>query len=152
MLSAFGVEDPRISKADKTDRKAVREAAGIKPGFHPSNRHVGVPDRTGTPQYGGRVATGMVFPGVHGAVAGAPGHKLRATGNEVGGLTGGAVAGGALGALGHAVTRGHMPTTIAEHLVEAGALAGTAAGVQRAQRKGHYKPYKKAYVKPEADS
>lgn len=31
----------------------------------------------------GRVATGAMLPGLHGAVAGKPGHKLKAAGTEV---------------------------------------------------------------------
>lgn len=75
----------------------------------------------------GRYATGMVFPGFHGAVAGRKGKKLRAAGNEFGLATVGGIAGAGL-------TRGsHLGTTAGQYL-------GAAGGVHRSQRKGYYKP------------
>jgi len=75
----------------------------------------------------GRYATGAVFPGWHGAVAGRKGKKLRAAGNEYGG----AVVGG-IGAA--AITRGNP------YASSAGQMIGAAGGVRRNQRKGYYKP------------
>lgn len=72
----------------------------------------------------GRYATGAVFPIIHGAVAGKKGRKLRAIANT----TGGGLAGGALGT----VIAGPRGGAV-------GSLAGAAAGVHRAQGKGHYK-------------
>lgn len=72
----------------------------------------------------GRYVTGALFPVIHGAVAGKKGRKLRAIGNTVGG----GLAGGALGT----VIAGPRGAGV-------GSLAGAAAGVHRAQSKGHYK-------------
>lgn len=106
-MSAFGVEDDRISKADK---------------------------HHGTLQASpGRLATGALLGPYHGLVAGRKGRKLRAAGNELGGSMIGSVAGGALAG---ALSRGKASS--------AGALIGNygggAAGTERAQRMGHYKP------------
>jgi hypothetical protein len=68
-LSAFGVEDGRISKAERK------------------------------PASGGRTAAGMLFPGYHGALVGKPGKKLRSVGNELGGNIGGGLVGATAGRL-----------------------------------------------------
>lgn len=92
--SAFGVKHTEISKANDSKEYA-------------------------SPQ---RLAAGAAFPGVHGAVAGRKGRKLRAAGNELGGGLVGGVASGL-------VTNGGP-----------GLLAGAAAGTARAHKQGHYKP------------
>ena len=100
MLSAFGVEHPTISKA-------ARKQTNTKPAS------------------GGRIVAGSLVPfGLHGAVAGKPGHKLRAWGNEFGGDIAGSIIGGA--------TRHPMGSLV-------GSVAGGAAGTVHAQRRGHYK-------------
>jgi hypothetical protein len=101
MRSAFGVEDPRlISKAKK--------------------------QTVTTPPSAGRVATAALVPfGIHGAVAGKPGHKGRAWGNEFGGSILGEIAGSAL-------TRHPVGTQL-------GSMGGSAGGMWHAQRRGHLK-------------
>lgn len=74
----------------------------------------------------GRLITGGLFPGIHGAVAGKPGNKLRAAGNEYGGALLGGVAGAAL-------TKGRAAGV--------GQVAGGMLGTDRAQKKGYFKPY-----------
>jgi hypothetical protein len=104
-MSAFGVDDSRISKAD--EKKAT----------------------------GGRIATGAIVSGWHGAAAGKKGKKLRAMGNEVGGSALGSAAGSTLGAV---VSRGKSTGALAGSMI--GSYAGGAGGTVRAQRMGHYKP------------
>ena len=96
----------------------------------------------------GRYATGIIFPGVHGAVAGKKGKKARAAGNEaVGSIAGSAVgAGGAYGA-GRALRKLKNPRRAAIAAAGLGGLlgyggsyVGTGLGIRRAQRKGQYKP------------
>jgi hypothetical protein len=79
----------------------------------------------------GRLATGALFPGVHGAVAGKPGKKLKAAGTELGiGLAG--------GMLGHAI---HPAAATAGNLV------GAAAGTNIAHNQGYLKPQKTRVIK-----
>jgi hypothetical protein len=81
---------------------------------------------------GGRLAAGYLAPGIHGAIAGKKGSKLRAAGNELGGTVLGSTAGGlAAGVL----TRGKGAAAGSAIGSGVGAVAGTA----RAQRKGHFK-------------
>lgn len=95
----------------------------------------------------GRQLTGVAFPGLHGAVAGKPGKKLRAAGNEYGGSLAGSFAGSLAG---QAATL-HAKSPITRGLVASagalgGAVEGSRRGVLRAQRKGQYKkePVKKS--------
>jgi len=102
---------------------------------------------------GGRRATGVLFPGIHGAVAGKKGKKLRAAGNELGGQAAGTAASYGIGAgAGRAASAFQAAGSPKKAGVvgTAGALAGLAAGVsatdygvRRAQRKGHFKRQKK---------
>lgn len=72
----------------------------------------------------GRVVTGTMFPGIHGAIAGKKGSKLKAAGTEFGLGTAGMVA----GALTHNA-----------RVAELGSYAGSAGGTAISQRKGWYK-------------
>jgi hypothetical protein len=94
----------------------------------------------------GRYATGMLFPGFHGAVAGKPGKKVRAAGNELGGnILGSAVGSGVSYGIGRSIGKLKSPrAAIAAAglggLIGFGTSAtGSGLGVKRAQRKGHYK-------------
>lgn len=94
----------------------------------------------------GRYATGILFPGIHGAVAGKPGKKLRAAGNELGGnLLGSAVGGGVTYGVGRSIGKLKSPRAATAAaglggLIGYGASAtGSGLGVRRAQRKGQYK-------------
>ncbi len=80
----------------------------------------------------GRYATGMVFPGAHGAIAGKKGKKLSAFGNETGRAFVGSAVGGSTGLI---LSRGKSVLGTV-----GGALGGSAAGVRYNQRKGNYKP------------
>lgn len=83
----------------------------------------------------GRLVLGGMFPGFHGVVAGKKGRKLRAAGNEaVGGMAGG-VAGATIGGIAGAATRNPRIATGASNI---GTIAGSIAGTQRAQSRGHY--------------
>lgn len=83
----------------------------------------------------GRLAAGWAAPGLHGAVAGKKGRKLRAAGNEIGGTVLGSAAGGlAAGVL----TRGKG----AAFGSAAGSGVGAVAGTARAQKQGHFKMQK----------
>jgi hypothetical protein len=110
-MSAFGVEDTRISKAD-SDRPPKASA--------------------------GRIASGALASPYHGLVAGKPGKKLRAAGNELGGGVLGGVGGRIAGTV---LTRGKPVGAAIGSRV--GVLGGGAAGVVRAQGRGYYKPEKK---------
>lgn len=82
---------------------------------------------------GGRVLTTALVPGWHGAFAGKKGHKLRATGRELGETVGGSLVGGAAGAL----THNRNAAIIGSR------AAGTAGSVHSAyanQRLGRYQP------------
>lgn len=98
-----------------------------------------------------RKALGTFAPGIHGAIAGKHGRKLKAVGNEYGGAAigtaGGTVAGGLAGAALGAATRKPEAALMAGGVGSyvggvGGSLAGSHAGTKRAQRKGHYKPEK----------
>jgi len=75
---------------------------------------------------GGRYATGMLFPGPHGLIAGKKGKKLKAAGHELGpAMAGGTVAPGI------------------------GNYVGAGLGINAAQNKGYYKGSKaKKHAKP----
>jgi hypothetical protein len=81
---------------------------------------------------GGRYATGYVFAGPHGLVAGKKGHKARAGLREFGETLGGATAGGALGA----ATRNPQIASLAS---TAGGVAGSMHATHSNQRLGRYK-------------
>lgn len=95
---------------------------------------------------GGRRVTAQAFGPFHGAVAGKPGKKIRATANQGIGNVGGYLGGGALGsAAGMLATRGRSPLASAGGGAVGsvgGWLAGGQAGVKRNQRKGYLKPQK----------
>jgi hypothetical protein len=105
---------------------------------------------------GGRRLTGIMFPGMHGAVAGKKGKKLKAAGNELGGYAAGTAASYGINraispAVINAAGKGNSKKAIA--LGGAAALGGMAAGVgatdygvRRAQRKGHFKKQPKGSV------
>jgi hypothetical protein len=88
----------------------------------------------------GRYVTSWALPGAHGAVAGKKGKKLRATGSELAGFTGGAV-GGSIAGLGAARLTHSRGAAKAVHAGTA--AAGSMLGTAHAQRKGHYKPQRK---------
>ena len=106
--SAFGVEHGEISKAKNGDQMST----------------------------GRMVATGLFAP-VHGAVAGRPGKKLRATGNEMGGSVAGALTGAATAAL-------LKKPALTRDLMQGGAIGGAIGGGSINQRKGYYKPLGKS--------
>lgn len=96
----------------------------------------------------GRQALGGAFPGIHGAIAGKKGHKLRAVGNELGGATAGGVAGFGAGAIGGMLVGrklgGRVGAGVGSSIggtvgSQIGNLAGGVAGTKRAQKMGHYK-------------
>jgi hypothetical protein len=124
MTNAFGVEHTPIAKAEKKSK---------------GNASLG------------RQATAQVFGGWHGAVAGRKGHKLRAIGNEVGGSIAGSTAGSLAGAGAGAVLGRKLGGAEGAKIGMAygsgagsvvGGRGGLAAGVQRANKKGHFKPEK----------
>lgn len=78
----------------------------------------------------GRQAAGGLLPGAHGLAAGKKGRKLRAAGNEVGGVSVGTVAGSVV----NGAARGRLL-----YAIPAGAAAGGVMGTRRAHRMGHYK-------------
>lgn len=84
----------------------------------------------------GRLVAGGAFGGLHGAVAGKKGKKLRATGNAAGGALGGGIVGGGAAAL---ATRGRSLGAM-QLGQSAGAVSGAIAGTRRNQRKGYLKP------------
>lgn len=94
MESAFGVDHGEIAKGYYKDMKDEKHASH------------------------GRLATGALLPGFHGAVAGKRGKKLRSAGSELGGsLIGSAIPG-------------------------PGNLVGGAVGTQYAAKRGYYKKQK----------
>lgn len=99
-------------------KSAFGKVAGLHDPFEVSKKKAKAPvdDKPGKVS-GGRLATGGLFPGYHGAIAGKKGHKLKAVGHEVlGGMAGGVVAG------------------------PPGTVAGAAIGTKMAHDKGYYKP------------
>jgi hypothetical protein len=96
---------------------------------------------------GKRRLTAQAFGGWHGAVAGKPGKKLRAFGNQTGGGLAGGYAGGAVGGgLAALATRGRSPLATQTGALTgslAGGTAGLQAGLNRNQRKGYLKPEKR---------
>ena len=92
----------------------------------------------------GRYITAHVAPGIHGAVAGKPGKKLRAAGSELGG----SFVGGAAG-VGGAIALRRSPL-LAEGVAAGGGIAGSMLGTQHAQKRGYYKPQQKKKVKSNA--
>jgi hypothetical protein len=87
---------------------------------------------------GGRMASGTLFPGIHGAVAGRKGRKWHAAGNELGGRAVGITPGLAASAI--AARHGSIQgLTAGNALTTGGGFAGSAYGTHRAQSKGHYK-------------
>jgi hypothetical protein len=84
----------------------------------------------------GRIYTAASFPAIHGAVAGKPGHKLRAAANEGGGAALGGLAGTAAGM---ALSRGRFaPSSVV--LGSAGGTAGALMGLQHNVKRGYLKP------------
>jgi len=99
-----------------------------------------------------RLALGTVLPGMHGAVAGKKGKKLRAAGNEItGDVVGGAAGIGAAYGVGRALRSGKIknPKTAAGlaavggTLGLAGGVGGATVGTMRAHKKGYYKDIEK---------
>lgn len=92
----------------------------------------------------GRYASAYFTGGLHGAVAGKSGKKLRATGNEVFGQSGGGYAGQLAGGVLSAASKGKIKAAGAGNaLGAAGGVAGSVLGVNRNQRKGYLKPQEK---------
>lgn len=86
----------------------------------------------------GRVLAGSAFTGIHGAVAGKKGHKLRAVGNEAGGAIAGSLPGYAAAKIGAAT--GRRGLVAAGNMANiSGTFAGGGLGTMRAHRMGHYK-------------
>jgi hypothetical protein len=95
---------------------------------------------SGNASVGRHIVTSQ-FAGIHGAVAGRPGHKLHAAANEFGSSVGGRVGGGLIGAgIGAAVTRGRGGGALTG--AGLGQMAGryTAVGLQtnRNNKRGLY--------------
>lgn len=84
----------------------------------------------------GRIYTAASFPAIHGAVAGKPGHKLRAAVNEGGGAALGGLAGTAAGM---ALSRGRFAPSAAA-LGAGGGTFGALMGLQHNVKQGHLKP------------
>jgi hypothetical protein len=116
MSNAFGVDHTPIAKrSDPTQASSGGASVG---------RHL---------------AAQAAFP-FHGAVAGRKGHKLRATGNEVGGAVGGSVAGALIGGAAGALTKN--PSIAARAASEgsgAGSILGLGGGVHLNNKRGNYK-------------
>lgn len=113
--SAFGVEDPRLVKADSSNREYPRATAG-------------------------RLATGTAFGWGHSAVAGKKGRKLGAVGSSLGHSVSGSAAGGIAGAgVGQLVggARGRRLGVVAGGSL--GYYAGNHVAVRANQRKGRLK-------------
>lgn len=125
MISYWGIDHGDVvSKAEKKDR---------------FNGH-------GEPTLG-RYASAWATGGLHGAFAGNKGSKLRATGNEVGGQTGGGYAGRLAGVGLSAATKGKVKAAGAANALGAGGgVGGSMWGVNRNQRKGYLRPQKKDAV------
>ena len=133
--SAFGVEHVSKKEAKTSGRMSGSEASA------------------------GRHASAYAFRGLHGAVAGKQGHKLRAVGNEVGIGAAGGLAGLGAGAAITAASRGKIgPVTasgIRGGLTAGGGVTGSMLGTNRAQNKGHYqkqKPGKTPFMKAHQDA
>lgn len=87
----------------------------------------------------GRKVTAGVFPGLHGAVAGRSGKKLRSTSRELGESYAGALPGTVAGAV--AARRGNVKGMLGGvALQQAGLRAGAVHGNNVNQRKGYLKP------------
>lgn len=91
----------------------------------------------------GRLAAGVAgnyfTPGIHGAVAGRKGKKLRSFGNEALGTIGGGFAGGFIGGATAKLHGGRLMKPLGIGGTAGGAIAGTS----RNQKKGYLKPEKK---------
>ena len=101
MISAFGIDHGTLSKRNAQYRERKKAT-------------------------GGRYVAGALAPGVHGLIAGRPGHRLQAASNEVAGGVGMGIA---------------LPVFIRGNYMNpalAGVPIGAALGVHRAQKKGHY--------------
>jgi len=122
MISYWGVDHGDVvSKADKKDK---------------FNGH-------GEPTLG-RYASAWATGGLHGAFAGKQGKKLRATGNEVLGQTGGGYAGQLAGAGLAAASKGKIKAAGASNaLGAAGGVGGSMAGVNRNQKRGYLRTQRK---------
>jgi len=171
MISAFGVDHGDISKGASEDAaKVLKEGLKfkpIKPGVKPTGpgslrrkmdpstshwpgaakRGVSKADKSkGNASFGRHVAT-QVFPGIHGAVAGRPGKKLRSTVTEAGTGIGGGIAGGAVGgAVGALVSRGRPAGAAIGGVVggQAGGRGWLAHQTNRNNRLGRYSAQKKS--------
>ena len=120
--NAFGVEVGSISKKERKE-----------PDWGPH----------GKPSVG-RVVTGAMAPGVHGLIAGAPGHKMRAAGREVGESAAGTVAGtGVAYGTAAGLHRVGVPGPLASEIgsdVGSGIVAASGIhSVMGNQKKGRYK-------------
>lgn len=103
MLSAFGVDHGEISKkVEHWTTIRDKEQGGVG---------------------AGRAVTGGFFPGVHGAIAGKKGKKLKAAGHELAG------------------------SVVGTALPGPGSLLGGAAGTNAAHNKGYYKGSKAIKLK-----
>lgn len=111
MISAFGIDHGEFSKADTKSNPT-----------------------------GGRYATSYLFPGVHGAVAGKKGKKLRSAGRELGGTIGGSVAGSVAGGLAaRGLGGGPKAAALGSALGTAGAIGGSAYATHSTHKAGYYK-------------
>lgn len=167
MISAFGVDHGDISKGASQDAaKVLKEGLKFKPikpkapsgpgslrrQMDPSTSHwkkpgsgVSKANSKGNASFGRHVAT-QAFPGVHGAVAGRPGKKLRSAVTEAGTGIGGGVAGGAVGgAVGALVTRGRPAGAAIGGVVggQAGGRGWLAHQTNRNNKLGRYTGQKK---------
>jgi hypothetical protein len=109
-------------------------AAGAE-GHHQYQRRFGKAQKKQPQASTGRMVTGTLFPGIHGAIAGKKGSKLKAATSEYAPAAAGSISG-------NLATRGRNPG-----LAAGLSFGGAAAGTTYAQQKGYYKrePASKAY-------